>query len=140
VRKHHTKNKGDLGVLHAQADLGERGYALLRPLSEHESFDIVAYRRGDFWRVQVKYRAAKRGVVEVGLRSIWVDRHGTHVAPMDRRAIDVICVYCPDTRLCYYLNPRKVSATTVKLRLKPTKNGQNKGVLWADKFRVFPPL
>ena len=41
MRVHHTKDKGDLGVLHAPVDLARRGYAVLLPLTEHAPFDLV---------------------------------------------------------------------------------------------------
>ncbi len=54
---HPTKNKGDLGVLKAQADLCTKGYLVLIPLSEHSLFDLVAYKDRDFLRIQVKFRS-----------------------------------------------------------------------------------
>jgi hypothetical protein len=62
MRYHHTKNKGDLGLVQAMADLTAKGWAILVPLTEHEAFDLVAYRDGRFLRVQVKYRSAVKGV------------------------------------------------------------------------------
>ena len=32
---HHTKYKGDLGVLKAQVDLFEQGFTILSPMTEH---------------------------------------------------------------------------------------------------------
>jgi len=61
MRIHHTKNKGDLGVLKAQADLAEQGYMVLLPLTEHHAFDLAIYKDGVFKRVQVKYRSAYQG-------------------------------------------------------------------------------
>ena len=46
MRQHHTKNKGDLGELYAQLDL--KGYGVLQPLTEHEAFDLVAYKDDRF--------------------------------------------------------------------------------------------
>jgi hypothetical protein len=42
MESHHTKDKGDLGVLKAQLDLFEQGFAILVPLTEHCPFDLVA--------------------------------------------------------------------------------------------------
>ena len=42
---HHTKEKGDLGVLKAQVKFAEKGYKILEPKSEHLSFDFVVYCR-----------------------------------------------------------------------------------------------
>ena len=46
--RHHTKDKGDLGVLKAQVSLYEQGYSILLPLTEHAPFDLVAYKDNDF--------------------------------------------------------------------------------------------
>lgn len=43
MRKDHTKNKGDLGVLKAQADLAEQDFMVLLPLTEHHAFALVIY-------------------------------------------------------------------------------------------------
>src|SRR5688572_27330718 len=128
MRPHHTKNKGDLGLLHAQLDLAEKGYGVLVPLTEHEAFDLVAYRDGCFLRIQVKYRAANDGLIFLPFRSVWADRHGIHTVKMDKSSVDLVCIYCPDTRRCYYIDPRRHKGS-VTLRLSPTRNGQSKGVL-----------
>jgi hypothetical protein len=137
MRLHHTKNKGDLGVFAAKLDLTEKGFRLLLPLTEHEAFDLVAYRGDRFYRVQVKYRAAVRGVVIVPFASSWADRHGVHRVVMDKASVDVVCAYCPDTRRCYYIDPRR-HGNSVALRLAPTRNKQSKRVLLADDFTEFP--
>lgn len=68
---HHTKDKGDLGVAKAYADLAAQGYMDLFPATEHGAFDLVAYDGDQFHRVQVKHRAVYRGGVRVDLNSTW---------------------------------------------------------------------
>lgn len=46
--KHHTKHKGDLGVLKAQVDLYQKGYMILYPQTEHAPFDLVIYKDNQF--------------------------------------------------------------------------------------------
>lgn len=138
MRLHHTKNKGDLGLLRAKLDLVERGFGILVPLTEHETFDLVAHRAGVFYRVQVKYRAAVRGCIYVPFRTCWADRHGVHNTPIDKDSVDCFCVFCPDTTQCYYIDPKRFRGS-VTLRLGRTANNQTKGVLFADQFREFPP-
>jgi len=58
---HHTKDKGDLGVAKAHADLVSQGYLVLFPATEHAPFDLVAYRDGAFERVQRPTRATTSG-------------------------------------------------------------------------------
>jgi hypothetical protein len=137
MRLHHTKNKGDPGVLYAKVDLAEKGYRLLLPLSEHEPFDLVAYQRERFLRVSVKYRSASNGVIVVKLVSIWADRRGNHFVPLDKRSVDLVCIYCPDTRCCYYIDPTTVEKT-IQLRLVPPRNNQKKDVSWAKDFTEIP--
>ncbi len=67
MKKHHTKDKGDLGVLKAQANLCEKGYLLCFPMSEHAPFDLVIYKDNLFKRVQVKTRTIKNGFITVRL-------------------------------------------------------------------------
>ena len=72
---HHTKDKGDLGVAKAHADLVTKGFYVLFPATEHAPFDLVAYADGTFHRVQVRYRAARGGAVQLNLRSTWSGQH-----------------------------------------------------------------
>jgi len=137
VRPHWTKVKGDLGVLHAQVDLAERGFGILMPLTEHESFDLVAYRDDRFYRVQVRYRRVVAGRLDLRFRTSWADRRGSHNKPMDKASVDVLCVYCPDTQKCYYIEPRRF-AGGVRLRISPSRNKQSKGVHTAEDFTDFP--
>ena len=45
---HHTKEKGDLGVLKAQLDMYEQGFTILNPVTEHAPFDLVIYKEKEF--------------------------------------------------------------------------------------------
>jgi hypothetical protein len=131
---HQTKDKGDLGVAKAHADLASQGYTVLFPATGHAPFDLVAYSNGRFHRVQVKYRSARGGAITVHFRGIWSDQHGVHVRPLDKSACDVICIYCPDSDACYYVRPID-HGQSVTLRITASRNGQVRGVLDAERFR-----
>jgi hypothetical protein len=131
---HHTKNKGDLGVAKAHADLVEQGFLVLFPSTERAPFDLVAYDGGVFTRVQVKYRAARFGAVSVHLRSVWSDRQGLHVQQLDRSEVDLICLYCPDSDECYYVRA-DACGRSVTLRITPPRNNQIVGVQLAASYR-----
>ncbi|MEX0664822.1 MAG: group I intron-associated PD-(D/E)XK endonuclease [Acidimicrobiia bacterium] len=137
---HHTKDKGDIGVAHAIGDLADQGFVVLVALTEHSPFDLVGYRAGMFVRVQVKYRAlSANGTIEVQFRSTWSDSKGTYVRALNKEDIDVVCVYCPDTRACYYVDPKQFGRS-VTVRVTPSRNGQERLVLLADAFREVPSL
>lgn len=127
-----------MAVARVQLDLIERGAMVLVPFTEHSPFDLVAYMDGAFHRVQVKYRSTSRGVLPVHFRSVWSDRHGVHMKPMERSEVDVLAIYAPATGLCYYLDPSDFGAS-VSLRLTPVRNGQRANILIADDFRQMPP-
>lgn len=138
MRPHHTKDKGDVGVAHAIADLADQGLVVLTALCEHAPFDLVGYRDGSFIRVSVKYRSLlPSGALQVQFSSSWADSNGTHARPIDKDDIDVLCIYCPDTKACYYLDP-KAFGRSVTLRVTPGRNNQARNVLWAERFRTVP--
>ena len=135
---HHTKDKGDLGVLKAQVDLYEQGFTIFTPQTEHCPFDLVAYRDSEFRRVQVKYRTVdKFGKIDVKFSTCWNDKHGTHIVPINKREVDLCCIYCPDTDECYYLDPSKFGSNAT-LRVKAPKNSQSKRVNFAADYRRAP--
>jgi len=135
---HHTKEKGDLGVLKAQVSLYEQGYLILQPVTEHAPYDLVAYKEGFFKRVQVKYKSIdKSGALTVHFRSSWADSHGTHMKAIDKSQIDIYCLYCPETDECYYLDPMEFDKSAT-LRVKTPKNNQTKNVKLASDYRRVP--
>ncbi len=138
MRQHHTKVKGDLGVLKAQVDLFEQGYLILQPVTEHSAFDLVAYKDKDFKRIQVKYKSLdKTGALTVHFRSCWADKNGTHMQAVNKDEIDLYCIYCPETDECYYLDPDKFEKS-VTLRVEAPKNNQKKTVKFVSDYRRVP--
>ena len=135
---HHTKDKGDLGLLKAQLDLFRQGYMILNPLTEHAPFDLVIYKDRKFKRVQVKYKSVdKNGKILVSFRSSWTDKHGTHTRAIDKKEIDLYCIYCPNTDACYYFDPKKFRRS-VTLRVNNSKNNQSKFVKLAKDYCWVP--
>ena len=135
---HHTKDSGDLGVLKAQSDLCQQGYMVCLPLSETSPFDLVVYKNGMFKRIQVKFRSLNsRGTLDVKFDSIWSDTHGVHRKRIDKREIDLFCIYCPDTDECYYFDPLKFRRS-VTLRVRTSANSQKKGINPVSEYRRVP--
>jgi hypothetical protein len=135
---HHTKDKGDLGVLKAQLDMFEQGFVILNPVTEHAPFDLVAYKDKEFKRVQVKYKSIdKAGSLTVHFRSCWADKNGTHMQQIDKADVDLYCIYCPETDECYYLNPKDYNRS-VTLRVERPKNSQVTNVRFAADYRRVP--
>ena len=124
-------------MVKAFCDLVQKGYVVLFPSTEHAPFDLVAYDGDSFIRIQVKFRRAINGSVQIRLESWWADRNGSHGRPVDRSQIDVFCVYCPDTDKCYYFKPENVG-THFSIRVTAPKNNQLKKINFADDFTGVP--
>ncbi len=136
---HHTKNKGDFAIMKALVSLSERGLLNLLPISEHSPFDIVAYGKGKFFRIQVKFKKlSKRGTLDISFRKNWSDSKGTYSLPIDKEEIDLFVVYNPESDLCYFFDPKKFNKS-VSLRVEKSKNNQEKGVLFAKDFLNWTP-
>lgn len=136
--KHHTKNKGDLGVLKVKVDLFEQGFLILVPETEHSPFDLVIYNEGVFKTVQVKYRnLTKNGVLEIPFRSSYSTSKGVKTISVNKSLIDIYAVYCPQTDECYYFNPSDYNKS-ITLRVKTPLNNQALKVHEASNFRKVP--
>ena len=94
---HHTKDKGDLGLVKVMCDLSEQGFKILSPFSEHLPFDLVAFSpvSGNLYKVQVKYKKLTKGVVNIPLRTSFLSNEGTVIKRYKDSDFDVIAVYCP---------------------------------------------
>ena len=134
--RHHTKDKGDIGLASVMADLLKHGIQVALPVSEHLPFDLIAiHPHGALAKVSVKYRVmTKRGAVTVETRSIWNDRNGTHRRQHDPGEYDAVAVYCPDTDECYYLLASELSPSGRTLRITSPVNNQITGVCLALRF------
>ncbi|MDX2077482.1 MAG: group I intron-associated PD-(D/E)XK endonuclease [bacterium] len=137
---HMTKDKGDLAVAMALADLRKHGIVCCLPISEHLPFDMVAIMPDmtTLVRLQVKYRKANGyGGIELLFRSNYYNSKKIYSKPIDLSEIDGFALYNPDTDTTYYLsaNMIKDKAKSITLRLRPTANNQKQGIWIADDFR-----
>ena len=135
---HHTKNKGDLGVLKVKLDLFQKGFLILVPETEHSPFDLVIYKDGHFKTVQVKFRnLSRRGVLEIPFRSCYSTSKGIITKGIDKAVIDIYAVYCPQTDECYYFDPKQFNKS-LSLRVNASLNNQQFRIHPADGFKKVP--
>lgn len=136
--KHHTKDKGDKGTGNVIADLLSKGIQVCLPLSEHLPFDLIAVKEdGSLLKVSVKYRTLKKGSVYVIFSSSYSDSHGVHTKKIDKNLIDLLAIYCPETKEVYYVIPSEFDGS-VTLRIEESKNNQTKGIHFAKDYLLVP--
>jgi hypothetical protein len=95
---HHTKDKGDLAVAKVIADLTEKEYSILMPLSEHLPFDLVAYKQNKLYRIQCKY--SSDGFIKN--KTSWADKNGNHTRYYDQNDFDYFALYLTKIKICIY--------------------------------------
>ena len=129
--RHWTKDKGDMGLGFVIADLISKGIQVALPISEHLPFDLIAISEGnELETVSVKYRTLDGfRDISMSFRSTYADSFGSHVRKHDKTSYDSVAIYCPDTKLCYYMNVSDFKDNTfVYLRITPTINRQVKNI------------
>lgn len=89
---HIKKEKGDLAVAETIRDLTRKEYKIFTPtFSEHLPIDIIAYKAGKCFRIQVKYNS--EGLIEN--ETHWNDKNGTHTKAYLESDFDYYAIYIP---------------------------------------------
>jgi hypothetical protein len=117
--------------------LTRAGYDVYVPIfAAHGRVDVLYEKtNGQLVRAQCK-TARLRGDVLVFRTS-----SNTRNQPRDYVGeVDVICVYSPDLNLVYVVQvDEELPARGGHLRLRPSRNGQQDGVRWAEDHLLGPP-
>lgn len=98
---HEKKVKGDLAAVKVIADLSEKGYDIFVPVvCEHLPFDLIAYKDGKSFRIQVKYSSSNT----IKNKTSWSDKNGSHEKKYNILDFDYYGVYFPDIKTIVYPN------------------------------------
>lgn len=129
--KHETSEKGDIGVANITADLLEKGFVVFNPINATLPFDLLIFHNDFYYRIQVKYRKIRKGIISAGLqRHVIVNGKDTYSL---NKFADILAVYCPDNKKCYYVLAKDVESS-ISLRVDLTKNNQKFGIKYADNY------
>lgn len=113
--------KGDIGTTQVIADLVKKGYVIFTPtVCEVLPFDIVAYKDGEFKRIQCKYSSC--GVVF----------QGTHSKKYKNNDFEYYGVYLPDIDEVVYPSV-KFKGITIATSVRKS----NKPFYWWEDFKEF---
>jgi hypothetical protein len=131
------KTKGDLAELKVAADLLERGYRIAIPFGEDCNFDLILCRGDQLERVQVKHAESDGVVIHVKCYSDSLTngrvRQTKHYTPA---MIDWLAVYDATSKRCCYIPAEELGEgrSGIHLRLAETRNGQRRGIRFADDY------
>jgi len=116
------------------AALLEAGYRPLLPFGDGHPYDIAFDDDGRLLRVQCKTGRLIKGAVCFPT-AIWCrgNKYRSY-----RGDVDYFGVYCPDARQVYLVPVADVPDRCASLRVDPPRNGQAKGVRWANDNVFWP--
>jgi prevent-host-death family protein len=134
---HDPNHKGNVAELAIATEAARLGLSVLKPLTEHEPYDLVLGIAGRLLRVQCKWASRKDNVVAVSLARSRRGPDGFIRRNYSAAEVDAIGVYCPDLDQCFLIPIEDVDQRwAIQLRLAPTRNGQRAALHFADEYRL----
>jgi len=129
----HTKLKGDIGELIVAKILLQKNWHISFPYGENLKYDLIAEKNGIMKRIQVKTTMPKNGVLHINCRSSnnWSVHHYKSTDFETLAAVDL------SNDKVYFIPSEKMGRNLINLRLKATKNSQNKKINFAKDFKNF---
>jgi hypothetical protein len=117
-------------------ELWRAGFAVFTPyFNAHSRVDLMYIRRdGVIIRLQ-----CKTGRVRGGYVSFWACSHTGQRRQGYAGDVDEFAVYAEELRAVYLVPLTDVAATEVRLRLKPPRNNQVRGIRYADSYLLRLP-
>ena len=134
---HDPNRKGNVAELAIAAEAAKLGLSVLKPLTEHERYDLVLGIGGQLLRVQCKWAKRSGDAVCINLTSSRRSATGyvrTRYLPSE---VDAIGAYCSDLDQCFLVPIEIISGQwAVRLRLAPARNGQLAALHFAETYRL----
>ena len=133
-----SNRKGNVAELKIAAAAADLGVGVLRPVTEHERYDLVFDVDGQLLRVQCKWGTLKDGVIRAHLAGSRVSPTRGYVrSTYDSSEIDMIAIYVQALDRCYVVPVDAIDArTALCLRIDPPRNGQRGAINWAVDYEL----
>ena len=135
---HDPNRKGNVAELMIAAEAARLGISVLRPLTEHERYDLAFEVGGRLLRVQCKWASLKGNVVTIsGRGSRYSPGRGYVRSLYGADEVDLIAAYCDELGECYALPMAEFAGQGhFHLRLAPPRNGQRAALHFAENYRL----
>lgn len=127
-----TKDVGNVGESAIIAEFVYYGIPVYLPFGDNLSCDLIADFDGKLQRVQVKTCSSIRdGKMTFSLGSRRYNRDHVY----NELEVDYFALYCIENRTAYLLmNIEGLNDTGINLRTEPARNGQVKGIRFAEDY------
>jgi PD-(D/E)XK endonuclease len=135
-----TVRKGQITETKILARLTELGYDCLIPWGNDRRYDLAIDNDRQLLRIQCKTGRLneKKGIIEFNTAITYHARgdSGSHVRKGYIGQADYFGVYCPELDRLYLVPIEATPRGIASLRVRPSKNGQVKGVLLAENYEL----
>jgi prevent-host-death family protein len=134
---HDPNHKGNVAELAFAKEAAELGLSVLKPLTEHERYDLVIGIGGKLVRVQCKWGRKVGSVVMAKLVRNRRGPNGFIRRNYSADEIDAFGIYCGELNECFLVPIDVVSDQwSLQLRLSPARNGQRAALHFAEQYRL----
>jgi len=116
------------------AELTRKGWEIFFPYGEDSPIDILAHKKGEFMKIQIKATKIKCGAIACKLRSTnnWQNKK------YKLGEIDVFGFYDYEAKKGYLVPIKEVlNKSEIKLRIDLPRNNQKKGIRYAKDYLHF---
>ena len=134
-----SNDKGNVAELAIATEAAKLGLSVLKPLTEHERYDLVLGIGGRLLRVQCKWAALRQEVIVVRLAGSYHSPTRGYVSKTyGADEVDAIAAYCHDLHKCFLLPIAEFAGRrSVHLRLGQARNNQRAALHFAARYE-FP--
>jgi PD-(D/E)XK endonuclease len=137
VDEHNPNHKGNVAELAIATEAARLGLSVLKPLTEHERYDLALDLGSRVLRVQCKWANCTGDVVQIRTGRSRTRRRGYIRSTYRADEIDALAAYCGDLDRCYLLPVSMVAGKhMVHLRTSATRNNQKASVNFAAEYEL----
>ncbi len=101
---HNPNHKGNVAELAIASAASRLGLSVLKPMTEHEPYDLALDLGSRILRVQCKWASCRGDVIRVHVVRCRTSRRGYVRASYRAEEIDALAAYCQDLDRCYLLS------------------------------------
>lgn len=131
-------HKGNVAELAIATEAARLGLSVLKPLTEHERYDLVLGIGSRLLRVQCKWGSCDGDVISVRVSSSYHSPTRGYVkSTYDESEIDAVAVYCEELGTSYLLPVSLVAGRQLlHLRISAPRNNQRAAINYAAQYEL----
>ncbi len=132
-----SNHKGNVAELAIATEAARLGLSILKPLTEHERYDLALDLGSRILRVQCKWARHNGGVVIVKVGRSRTSRRGYIRSTYREDEVDALAAYCEELDRCYLLPVSMIAGRhSVYLRTSAARNNQRAAINFAADYEL----